>query len=95
MPARNTSASVLLTHSSDVPCTGSYFGGPVSRISSAGVVLTKTLGAADVFWPGSAAFTSFQLSSAGSFPKLAGSWPAGPHAPARSVAFSQALSLRR
>jgi hypothetical protein len=88
LPARNTSLSVLLTQTRDVPATGSYFGGPLSRISSAGVLLTKTRGAlsAESCWPGSAAFTSFQLSSAGSFEKLAGNWPAGPHAPARSVA---------
>jgi hypothetical protein len=89
---RKTSLSVLLTQSSDVPATGSYFGAPVSRISSAGVVLTNTFGVllAESFWPGSAAFTSLQLSSLGSFLKLSGKVPAGPHGPASSVAFSHA-----
>jgi hypothetical protein len=43
-----------------------------------------------IFFPGSAALTSFQLSSAGSFEKLPGSVPAGVHGPFRSVALSHA-----
>ncbi len=39
--------------------------------------------------------TSFQLSSAGSLLKLAGSLPAGAHGPFTSVAFSQVSLLRR
>src|SRR5262245_45076907 len=43
-------------------------------INSAGSVATNTFGVVLVesFFPGSAAFTSFQLSSAGSFEKLSG-----------------------
>ncbi len=64
---------------------------------SAGFVLTKTAGAAfaAIDLPGSAAFTSFQLSSLGSLAKLSGSFPAGPQGPATAVDFSQASSLRR
>src|SRR5262245_12116174 len=96
-PIRKTSLSVLLTHISFVPITGAYVGGPVTRMSSAGVVLTKTFGtlAADSERPGNAAFTSFQLSSAGRFLNAAGSVPAGFHGPLRSVAVSQLSLLRR
>ncbi len=45
--------------------------------------------------PGRAAFTSFQLSSAGSLSKLSGSLPAGAHGPFSSAAFSHVPSLRR
>ena len=88
---------MLLTHWSEVPSTGLRSGLPPTRISSAGVVLTKTLGAffASSFLPGSAAFTSFQLSSAGSFLKLSGSVSAGVQGPFTSAAFSQEPSLRR
>ncbi len=50
-------------------------------ISSAGFVLTNTCGTAldESFLPGTAALTSFQFSSAGSFLKLSGSVPAGVH----------------
>ena len=67
------------------------------RIISAGIVLTKTRGAclASMFFPGSAALTSFQLSSAGSLAKLSGSLPAGPHGPFTSDAFRKIPSLRR
>ena len=60
-------------------------------------MLTNSVGAldAEIFLPGRLAFTSFQLSSAGSLLKLAGSVPAGFHGPFTSVAVSHALSLRR
>src|SRR6187200_517139 len=94
---RNTSLSVLLTHCSPVPCTGRYAGAPVNRMSSAGCVLTKTFGTAvaATALPGRFALTSFQLSSAGSFEKLAGSLPAGDHVPFTSVAVSHVSLLRR
>src|SRR6187402_1229446 len=94
---RKTSLSVLLTHCSPVPWTGRYAGAPVSRMSSAGCVLTKTFGtaAAAIDLPGRLALTSFQLSSAGSFEKLGGSFPAADHVPFTSVAVSQVSLLRR
>src|SRR5689334_7158179 len=97
LPTRKTSLSVLLTHISDVPWTDSYAGSPLRRMSSAGVVLTKTVGAFEVeyFLPGTASFTSFQFSSAGSFLKLSGRSPAGCQPPIRSVVFIHDLSLRR
>ena len=45
--------------------------------------------------PGLWAFTSFQLSSAGSFAKLGGSLPAGDHGPFKSDAVSHVSLLRR
>ena len=54
-------------------------------------MLTNTFGIDVSGLPGSAAFTSFQLSSAGSFAKLAGSLPAGFHGPLTSVAAQPAL----
>src|SRR5262245_51583579 len=94
VPILNTSLSVLLTHCSLVPLTGTYFGAPVSRINSAGVVLMKTFGTCDDFsdFPGTAVFTSFQLSSAGRFLNASGSLPAAIHGPLRSAAVTQ-LSL--
>ena len=80
----------MRTHSSFVPGTGSYCASPRSRINSAGIVLTNTVGAAadaDVAL-GSAARTSFQLSSAGSLAKLAGNWPVAVHGPDTLLAFS-------
>ena len=91
---RNRSLSVLLTHSSvGAPPPSDSSAWPWSTISSAGVVLTKTFGVvlAESFLPGSAALTSFQLSSAGSFEKLSGSLPAGVHGPLTSVACSHEL----
>src|SRR3954470_19550873 len=64
-------------------------------MSSPGLLLTKTFGGVFVAFTGSAALTSFQLSSAGSFLKLSGSVPAGGHGPLTSVAFNHELSLRR
>jgi hypothetical protein len=60
-------------------------------------VLTKTAGTsfAARLLPGSAAFTSFQFSSAGSFEKLSGSLPAGVHGPSSFAALSHVDSLRR
>src|SRR5262245_40901061 len=55
----------------------------------------NTCGGVLIACPGSAAFTSFQLSSAGSFLKLSGSVPAGVQGPFTSVAFSHDVSLRR
>jgi hypothetical protein len=59
-------------------------------MSSAGWLLTKTFGTADALidFPGSAALTSFQFSSAGSFLKLSGSVPAGDQDPFTSRAFT-------
>ena len=84
---------VLLTHSS-APTAVWYFGGPSSRRISAASSLTNTVGTlfGSSFLPGRAAFTSFQLSSAGSFEKLGGSAAAGVHGPARSFAWSQEVS---
>ena len=53
-------------------------------------MLTNTVGAAegvDVAL-GTAARTSFQLSSAGSFEKLAGNWPVAVHGPDTLLDFS-------
>ena len=96
-PSRNRSLSVLLTQSSRVPVTATYCGLPRSTTSSAGTVLTNTAGidAAAIACPGSAARTSLQFSSAGSFEKLAGSDPAGDHGPRTSLASSQLRSCRR
>ena len=55
------------------------------------MVLTNTFGIAfdDSFLPGTAALTSFQLSSAGSFEKLSGSLPVtAVHGPVTAVACS-------
>ena len=70
---------------------------PVNRMSSAGCRLTNTFGTAvaAIALPGRFAWTSFQLSSAGSFAKLSGSLPAGDHVPFTSVALSQVSLLRR
>ena len=80
-----------------MPATGSYFGSPVSRIISAGTLLTNTWGSlsAESFLPGRAALTSFQLSSLGSLAKLSGSFTAATQGPLRSGAWSQLCSLRR
>ena len=64
---------------------------PSRTISSPGVVVTKIFGIAfdESFLPGRAAFTSFQLSSAGSFEKLSGSLPeTADHGPVTAVACS-------
>src|SRR5262245_7407979 len=94
---RNTSLSVLLTHSRFVPCTGEYAGSPVSKINSPGFIVTRIFGtaAAASGLPGRLARTSFQFSSAGSFLKLGGSVPAGDHGPLTSDALSHDPSLRR
>src|SRR6478736_8214284 len=94
---RNRSLSVLLTHIRPVPATAVYLGSPVSWINSPGCFDTITCGtaAAATGLPGRFARTSFQLSSAGSFLKLAGSVPAGFHGPATSVADNQLVPLRR
>src|SRR5580765_4420267 len=80
-----------------MPVTGTEAGSPVVRINSPGCCVTKIFGTADAAsgFPGRLARTSFQLSSAGSFLKLAGRVPAGDHGPLTSVAFSQLPSLRR
>src|SRR5262245_16426653 len=97
VPSRKTSASVLFTHCRRVPFTGVYAGAPRRRINSAGAVLTMTLGVVlpATLAAGSAARTSFQLSSAGSFEKLAGSDAAADHGPFTSAAFSHRLLSRR
>ena len=97
LPSRNTSLSVLLTHSSDVPSTSTIAGlarqqNQLRRLR-ADEHLRRLAG--DSVLPGSAALTSFQFSSAGSFAKLAGSVPAGVQAPSRLAAFSQVASWRR
>src|SRR6185295_232603 len=94
---RKTSLSVLLTHTRCVPATGWYAGAPRSRIISAGVRLTNTVGVvnpAPACAP-SAAFAAVQLPSSGSFAKLPGSEPAGLHGPSTTGAFSHADSTRR
>ena len=60
-------------------------------MSSAGAVLTKTVGTLPEA-PGSDATTSAQLSSFGSFEKLAGSVPAADHGPVMLAAFNQIFS---
>src|SRR4051812_48538417 len=96
-PIRNTSLSVLLTHNRPVFATGTYFGGPVNRISSPGRTVVNTLGTADDAsgFPGRFARTSFQLSSAGSFLKLSGRVPAADQGPLTSLLFSQLPSFLR
>src|SRR5436190_1952841 len=92
LPIRKTSLSVLLTQNSwDPVVTGTYVGSPFSRIISEGCIDTNTFGAslALIFLPGRLSLTSFQLASSGSFLKLSGSVPAGPHGPCRSIALSQ------
>ncbi len=96
-PRRNRSLSVLFTHCRPVPGTGSYTGSPRSRIISAGVKLTKTDGACaavNVF-PGTAAFTAVQFSSAGSLLKLGGSLAAGVQGPSTAAAVIQLSFTRR
>src|SRR5579872_2240245 len=95
LPKRKTSLSVLLTHSRCVPVTTRYAGAPLTRISSAGFVLVKTCGIVVTACAGIAALTSFQLSSAGSFEKLAGSFDAGFHGPASADASYQDRPSRR
>ena len=88
---------MLLTQSNDVPGTGWYTGAPRRRSISAGDVLTYTMGTAPAVGgrPGMLAFTSVQLSFAGSFAKLGGSVPAGDHGPFKSDAVSHVSLLRR
>ena len=61
------------------------------------MVLTNTIGTAGAaaFCTGRVAFTSFQLSSAGSLLKLAGSVLTTDHGPVASVAFNQVFSCLR
>jgi len=69
---------------------------PLDVNELAGTVLTNTRGiAAFDPAPDNADFTSFQLSSAGSFEKLAGNFPDAVHGPLSEVAFIQTRSLRR
>src|SRR5512145_2725436 len=94
---RNTSLSVLRNQNSPVPATATGTGSPSNASSSASVVLTKTVGIAlaETARPGTLAFTSLKLSSAGSLLKLCGSFPAGDHGPFRSAAVYQDDSFRR
>ena len=78
-----------------MPLIGSSFGSPSSRISSAGVSLTKTLGAAAGVraTPGTAFRTSAQFGSlAGIRSKLVGMVVAAVHGPAGAGAVSQPCS---
>ena len=89
---------MFVTQESLVSLMASSFGSPSSRISSAGVSLTKTLGAAAGAsgCPGTALRTSAQFGSlAGIRWKPAGRVAAGVHGPASAGAVSQLCSCRR
>ena len=66
-------------------------------MSSDGWKPTNTFGTADALigLPGRLALTSFQFSSAGSFLKLSGNFPAADQGPFTSAAFSHASLFRR
>jgi len=74
-----------------LPVTGTYFGSPVRQNQLGRHELTNTRGTLlpESFLPGTAARTSFQLSSFGSLLKLGGSFWTGCHEPLRSEAWSQ------
>ena len=89
---------MFVTQESFVPGMASSLGSPSSRISSAGVSLTKTLGTAAGAsgLPGTALRTSSQFGSpAGIRSKPGGSVPTGVHGPVAAGAVSQPCSWRR